>query len=161
MPNLPVHVELAYQTAKRINHPTLDTNVGLFLLGSTSPDIRIITRYNREKYHFTSLDFQKVGDGVEQMLNTHSDLAKPDMLNHSTQAFIAGYIAHLITDEIWIIDVFRPYFANKKIFSDDIFGKVMDRARLFEWLLKNECAPFRYHPSELNLSGLVTRNMYP
>ena len=50
------------------------------------------------------------------------------MLNHSTQAFIAGYIAHLITDEIWIIDVFRPYFANKKIFSDDIFGKVMDRA---------------------------------
>ena len=73
MPNLPVHVELAYQTSKRINHPTLDANVGLFLLGSTSPDIRIITKSNREESHFTSLDFQKVGAGVKQMLKTHPD----------------------------------------------------------------------------------------
>jgi len=128
MPNLPVHIELAYQTVKQIKHPTLDANVGLFLLGATSPDIRIITRSSRRKYHFTSLDFQKVGAGVEQMLNAHPALAKPDMLNQPTQAFVAGYITHLITDEIWIVDVFRRYFANKKIFSDDIYGKVMDRA---------------------------------
>ena len=128
MPNLPVHVELAYQTVKQIKHPTLDANVGCFLLGSISPDIKIATGFSREKYHFTSLDFQKVGAGAEQMFNTHPALAKSDMLNPPTQAFVAGYIAHLITDEIWIVDVFRRYFANKKIFSNDIFGKVMDRA---------------------------------
>ena len=128
MPNLPTHIELAHKTAERLGHPTLNSNMGCFLLGSTSPDIRIITRGRREDYHFAPLEFDSVGAGVDGLFDSHPDLLSSGTGNGPTQAFVAGYITHLIADEIWIVDLFRPYFGNPDVFEDDVLGKVMDRA---------------------------------
>jgi len=132
LPNLPAHIDLAFRAAKRLDHPTLGKNMGCFLFGSTSPDIRVITKKKREDYHFVTLNFAKIGAGVEGLFKKHANLRESRTLTGATQAFISGYIAHLITDETWIVNVFRPFFNNSEIYPEDVFGKVMDRALQLE-----------------------------
>ena len=132
MPNLPCHIELAYQVLRRLHHPTLDVNLGYFLLGSTSPDIRVITCGRREQYHFAPLDFGSVGAGVAGLFDSHPHLASVPDHDGPMQAFVAGYVTHLIADEIWIVKVFRPFFGNPDVFEDRTLGRVMDRALQLE-----------------------------
>ena len=132
MPNLPAHIDLAYQAARRLDHPALDAHIGYFLLGSTSPDVRAITRGRREEYHFAPLDFEAVGAGVERLFDCHPHLLSVTDQDGPTLAFMAGYITHLIADEIWIVDMYRPFFGNKDMFESQALGNVMDRALQLE-----------------------------
>lgn len=132
MPNLPTHMELALRAADKLKHPVIDENIGYFLLGSTSPDIRVITRQSREVYHFTDLDFEEIGTGVATMFKTMPELREYGNYADHTQAFMAGYISHLIADETWIVTMFRRYFGNPDVFEDDALGKVYDRAMQLE-----------------------------
>ena len=132
MPNLPAHMGLAFRAAERLGHPTLDSHMGDFLLGSTSPDVRIITRGQREEHHFAPLTFSEVGAGVEGLFKAHPHLLSQSTKHGPTLAFVAGYITHLVLDEIWIVDMYRPYFGNPRVFHDGIYGKVMDRALQLE-----------------------------
>ena len=132
MPNLPAHIDLAHQAARLLAHPTLEANMGHFLLGCTSPDIRVITRGRREEYHFAPLDFETIGAGPKGLFGSHPRLMSASDLDGPTQAFIAGYITHLVADEVWITEMYRPYFGNPQVFENDPFGKVMDRALQLE-----------------------------
>ena len=132
MPNLPAHIDLAHKAAQHLSHPTLEENLGHFLLGSTSPDIRVITRRHREEYHFAALDFDNVGAGVDGMFGSHPDLLSVRDYEGATQAFVAGYMTHLVVDETWITDMYRTYFGNPDVFEDDVTGNVMDRALQLE-----------------------------
>ena len=132
MPNLAAHMDLAHQAAQLLSHPTLEANTGYFLLGSTSPDIRIITHERREEYHFAPLDFDSIGAGTDGLFDSHPHLRASSDLDGPTRAFIAGYITHLIADETWITGMYRPYFGNREVFQDDALGKVMDRALQLE-----------------------------
>ena len=106
--------------------------MGYFLLGSTSPDIRVLTKGSRERYHFTGLDFEHVGAGMRGLFDSHPELlASPDG-HEPTQAFVAGYLTHLVADETWIVGMYRPYFADQSLFEEDALGKVMDRALQLE-----------------------------
>ena len=128
MPNLPAHIELAAMVAERLGPSALDGNLGYFLLGSTSPDIRAITKADRQDYHFAPLSFESVGAGVDGMLSAHPELRDAAGRDGPTGAFVAGYITHLIYDETWIVEMFRPYFGNSGVFADEMEGKVLDRA---------------------------------
>ena len=132
MPNLPAHIDFAYETARRLGNDNLDANLGYFFLGSTSPDIKIITRKRREDYHFATLDFESPGAGVDGLFRSHPHLVSASDHDGPTQAFVAGYITHLVSDEAWIVDMFRPFFGNSDVFEDDVRGNVMDRALQLE-----------------------------
>ncbi len=132
MPNLATHIDLAHRTARRLEHPVLDAELGSFLLGSTSPDIRVITRRDRETYHFASLDFESVGAGMSGLLRANPHLAPGTVEQARTRAFVAGYITHLIADEVWIVEMFRPYFGSAGVFGDEVVGMVMDRVAQLE-----------------------------
>ncbi len=132
MPNLPAHIDLAHQAADRLGHPALEPYVGYFLLGSTSPDVRAMARGKREDYHFAPLNFRKVGAGIKGLFDSHPRLVMPSECNGPTRAFVAGYITHLVLDESWIVEIYRPYFGNPTVFHDDAYGKVMDRALQLE-----------------------------
>ena len=132
MPNLAAHIDLARQAAHRLADPGLNAHMGYYLLGSTSPDIRVITRRTREEYHFAPLDFEATGAGVAGMLSAQPDLLPASGHDWATQAFVAGYITHLTVDELWISDMFRPYFGNRDVFDDEATGHVMDRALQLE-----------------------------
>ena len=132
MPNLPVHIELAHSAAQRLRHPVLEGNLGHFLLGSTSPDIRVITRRHREVYHFAPLDFDRVGAGIDGLFASHPELSSSEAHDGPTQAFVAGYMTHLVVDETWITSMYRPFFGNREVFQDEAVGNVMDRALQLE-----------------------------
>lgn len=132
MPNLATHIDLARQAAHRLADPKLDAHLGHYLLGSTSPDIRVITRRTREEYHFAPLDFEATGAGVAGMFTAQPDLLPASGHDWATQAFVAGYITHLTADELWISGMFRPYFGNRDVFHDEAAGHVMDRALQLE-----------------------------
>lgn len=116
----------------QLSSPKLVANMGPFLLGSTAPDLRAMTNGTRAEYHFASLNFKKWGTGVEGLLKSNPHLrASPD--GHGpTQAFVAGYITHILLDELWIINMYRPYFGNRGIFADKDLGNIMDRALQLE-----------------------------
>ena len=132
MPNLPAHTNLAFQVARLLRHPTLESHMGHFLLGATSPDIRVITRKRREEYHFAQLDFGAIGTGMQGLFEAHPHLLSPVDHDGPTQAFVAGYITHLIVDETWIVEMYRRFFGNREVFQNPVVGNVMDRALQLE-----------------------------
>jgi hypothetical protein len=132
VPNPLAHIEFAQRTAQCLGSPILESNLGYFLLGSTSPDIRVITRRHREVYHFAPLDFDEVGAGIDGMFGSHPKLRQVEAYDGPTQAFVAGYMTHLVADETWITSMYRPYFGNRDVFEDDAVGNVMDRALQLE-----------------------------
>ena len=128
MPNLPVHIQLAVKAAAQVGASDLQSNLGYFCLGSTSPDIRAITKRARSEYHFVELDFKTIGEGVSGMFSAYPDLMDAAEHDGATRAFVAGYIAHLLTDETYIVRMFRPYFGESGVFEDLTLAKVFDRA---------------------------------
>ena len=54
----------------------------------------------------------------------------PQALGHETRAFVLGYMCHLVTDEYWIAQVYRPYFGKKA--SSDPITNVLDRVLQFD-----------------------------
>ena len=132
MPNLIAHLGIARSAAERLSHPIINTNLGSFLLGSVSPDIRIITKNKRDDTHFVDLNFQQWGAGIEGMFKSHPSLLDHRNLNDATKAFVIGYASHLLVDELWVLDIYRPYFGNRNLYPEVLFGDVMDRALQLE-----------------------------
>lgn len=128
MPNLPAHLELAISAAAELRHPDIDSHLGHFYLGATSPDIRALTKRARSEYHFVELDFKTIGTGVETMFAAYPELMHATESDGPTRAFVAGYITHLLADESYIVRMFRPYFGDGGVFEDGHQAKVWDRA---------------------------------
>ena len=128
MPNLPTHLNLASKVARRLGHPTVELHLGSFLLGSTSPDIRIMTKWKRDSTHFAPLNIERVGAGAEGLFQAHPGLADPSRVTDATKAFLSGYLTHLMADETWILDIYRPYFDGDQQFSDHVRANIFDRA---------------------------------
>jgi hypothetical protein len=132
MPPLTLHIAIAKELADRLRHPTLEADLGAYYLGSTAPDLRVLTRWERERTHFYDLDDFGEQSGTEAMFRAHPELARSAELNASTAAFLAGYISHLVADEIWIDDIYRPFFGERSALKDDVRAKVMDRVLQYE-----------------------------
>ena len=132
MPNLAAHIDLAQESARRLQDPIVLEHIGHFLLGSTSPDIRAITKRSREEYHFAPLDFERVGAGVRGLFEAHPRLRNGAGHGGPTRAFVAGYITHIVADEVWITEMYRPHFGNRSVFADEASANVMDRAMQME-----------------------------
>ena len=128
MPNLPAHISLAMEVSNRVPHATIDQHMGSFLLGSTSPDIRIMTKWERDQTHFAPLSVERVGTGVDGLFQAHPELADPSLVGQATVAFLCGYVTHLVADETWILDIYLPYFGNKSAGREQIEANIWDRA---------------------------------
>ena len=128
MPNLPAHLSLAMDAASRIQDSRIDRHLGCFLLGSTAPDIRAMTKWNREVTHFVPLAVRRVGDGAQGMFREYPALADSSVLDGETAAFLSGYITHLVSDETWILDVYQPYFDGNGDPEKQVRANIWDRA---------------------------------
>lgn len=132
MPNISLHMSFAREAARRLNHPVLNDRMGSFLLGSTSPDIRNMTGWDRYDTHFFILDTDTPGKGIEGLFKHHPELAEISKLGRDTKSFVAGYMSHLVTDETWIVDVYRPYFGASSSIANDPMRNVIDRVVQFD-----------------------------
>ena len=133
MPNLPMHIFIAQEVARELDWGFVHDNLGSCLLGSTTPDIRAMTKWDREFTHFAPLSLESVGTGTRRMFELHPELADAKSLNSATRAFVLGYVSHLASDETWITTMFRPYFSAAHTLADnDVEAQIWDRALQLE-----------------------------
>lgn len=131
MPPLTLHVVIAKEAADRLHHRILEEGRGDLYLGSTAPDIRVITRWERERTHFFDLRSFEEQSGVTGLFQAYPRLASPGTLNRETAAFVAGYLTHLVMDESWINTIYRPFFGERSPLGGGLRANIMDRALQF------------------------------
>jgi hypothetical protein len=122
---------LARQIALDLGHAALDDAFGPYVIGSTTPDIRVLTRQDRRSTHFFDLSVHDHQDSVAEFLREHARFLESD-LNAETRAFVAGYITHLVMDEQYITGVYRRFFAQHDELGGMIRANVMDRLLQFD-----------------------------
>jgi hypothetical protein len=82
-----------------------------FQLGSIVADARVASGIGREVTHFYSYDTPITDHPWRVMLKAHPTLQQSQSEAH--RMFIAGYVAHLATDEAWALKMVRPNFAER------------------------------------------------
>lgn len=132
MPPLGLHMTAARDLANELASPIVDAERGAFYLGSTTPDIRVLTRCDRADTHFFDLDDFEDQDGVHRLLEREPALREPAALNAQTAAFVAGYISHLVLDEDYITRIYRPLFGERSPLKEEALAGVMDKALQYD-----------------------------
>jgi hypothetical protein len=101
-------------------HPQLESSVSAalmadlpaFLLGSTAPDVQTVSGQPREATHFFAVPLNGASAAVPRMLASYPNLAGRAGLAAGQAAFLAGYLAHLVFDQLWVRDIFEPFFGE-------------------------------------------------
>lgn len=89
-----------------------DDAFGAFLLGTTLADVRVLTGEPRAATHFLGLPPRRGDSGIRALLHAHPQLADLNGAGMCARMMVAGYLAHLLADEIWLIRVYWPYFKH-------------------------------------------------
>lgn len=108
--------------------PGLDTGLrdlltgeaGAFYFGNTAPDVQVVSGQPREATHFGTLPPTDPRPSHEIMFAAHPELARPEALPQARAAFLAGYIAHLLLDDLWMQRIFYPYFGREAAWGSDL-----------------------------------------
>lgn len=106
---------------------------GPFLLGNTAPDVQTVSGQTRDETHFYSIPRTTDRPAHEALFETHPQLTHTESLPPAQIAFIAGYIAHLVLDELWLDRVFLRYFRRgwgdrrEQAFLHNVLRTWMDR----------------------------------
>ena len=87
---------------------------GSFLLGHTVPDVQTISGQARDETHFYTIPRTTDHPAYETFFDAYPRLSRPETLPQAQAVFIAGYIAHLLLDELWLNDVFLRYFMEQE-----------------------------------------------
>jgi hypothetical protein len=132
LPPICLHLGIAQEAISRLRHPVVAENKGSYYLGSTAPDIRFFVGASREDTHFFALDCEEGATGVKSMLQANPELGNSAGLSPATRAFVAGYISHLVTDEAWIYQVYRPFFGKDSPMSGNPIANLLDRVLQFD-----------------------------
>lgn len=132
MPPITLHMVLARQIASDLDDVGLNQAPGPYLLGATTPDIRVLTRQDRFSTHFFDLEGPDHQDSVAGFFARHGHLVAPERLSGETRAFVAGYVSHLAMDEQYITGVYRRFFARHDELGGTIRANVMDRLLQFD-----------------------------
>mgnify|MGYP001160899931 CR=1 FL=1 len=123
MPNPTSHMYLVHD----LSNDKSEQYKSYLLLGSVSPDIRVITKTPRIEYHYFDLINGEKGDGIKNFI-TNNKYITLQSNNNETKYYVIGYVSHLIADENWTINVFRKIFMNKDLFPDFYQALFLDRA---------------------------------
>jgi hypothetical protein len=91
----------------------LQAELPAFLLGNTAPDVQTISGQPRDATHFFKVPMRAGPPAGAQMLASHLVLSTRTALPAAQAAFIAGYLAHLVFDQLWIRDIFEPFFGEE------------------------------------------------
>src|SRR5215813_4924376 len=89
-----------------------------FLLGNTAPDVQTVSGQPREATHFFTVPLNGSGPAGPRLLARYPALAQHQVLPPAQAAFLAGYLAHLLFDQLWIRDIFEPNFGERPAWGD-------------------------------------------
>jgi Zinc dependent phospholipase C len=123
---------LARDVATTLSSGDISAHGGAYLLGATSPDIRVLTRQDRFSTHFFDLNGPDHQDSVGGFFSQHGRFVESDLLSPETRAWVSGYLSHLVLDEHYITGVYRRFFAHHDALGGQIRANVMDRLLQFD-----------------------------
>lgn len=132
MPHLVFHMSVARELADTLSHPTLDAYRGAYYMGSTGPDMHILDGRKRSLSHYFELDEMHEQNSVASFFEAHPELGRPEALRDGAPAFVAGYISHLVIDELWITEIYRPVFGPDSPLGGDARANIMDRVLQYD-----------------------------
>ena len=120
-----MHIALSEEILAGGDLPTsvlalLQENQGAFLLGSTAPDVQTVSGQSRRETHFRAIPSVDDRPAHLLMLEKYPSLAWANQLLPSQAAFIAGYLIHLLVDELWLAMIFQPYFLAEQSSSSHL-----------------------------------------
>ncbi len=138
MPTPFTHLEIAQRLLLDERLPAagrslLRARLPAFQLGSIVADARVTSGLGREETHFYAYGVPISEKPWRRMLRLHESLREPRDEAHC--AFIAGYVAHLASDEAWALKMVRPQFwgrdwpgvaRQEKFFALHLILTVMD-----------------------------------
>lgn len=81
-----------------------------FCFGNIAPDAQTLTGQPRIATHFFDVPMRDLTPAWREMFRQHPHLARPAQLPPAQAAFLAGYLCHLILDQLWIARIFEPIF---------------------------------------------------
>jgi hypothetical protein len=105
---------------------------GPFVLGHTAPDVKTVSGQRREECHFYTVPRTSERPACDTLFDAYPSLAQADGLPRAQAAFVAGYVSHLLVDEIWLDDVFEHYFLQdwapprERLFLHNVLRTWMD-----------------------------------
>ena len=105
---------------------------GAYLLGATSPDVRMLTKWDRSQTHFFDLDNFEHQDSVAQFFAAQPQLRDAGDLNPATRAWTCGFLTHLIMDERYIDAIYRPHFGVRSPLGGSQRANLLDRILQYE-----------------------------
>jgi hypothetical protein len=117
----------------------LEAHWGAHLLGHIAPDAQNKSGQDRAETHFFTLPPKQQRPGHEQIFCTHPALAQASALGPAQAVFVAGYLAHLLLDDLWIRQVFEPYFGTLATWGD-LRERLLLHNVLRAWLDQSEMA---------------------
>ncbi|MCY3558512.1 MAG: hypothetical protein OXH13_07695 [Chloroflexi bacterium] len=134
MPPLVTHMIAAVRTGGQIDADglQLDRSNGEYLLGATTPDIRVLTRWDRERTHFFDIYDDGHQDCVENFFSAHRLFRDPSHLSPETQAWVAGYLSHVIMDQEYVLQIYRPFFGSRSLLGGGSHANLLDRVLQYE-----------------------------
>lgn len=89
---------------------TLEVSRPAFLLGNTAPDYGTLIDLPRATGHFFEVPIRRPKPAHLRVLQLYPTLGRPSQLPAEQAAFLAGYLAHIWLDQLWILEVFGPVF---------------------------------------------------
>ncbi len=95
----------------------LTAELPAFLFGNIAPDAQTVSGQPREATHFFPVPLGGAPPAHQVLFERHPELARVDRLSPARAAFLAGYLAHLELDQLWITDIFDPVFGPRQTWS--------------------------------------------
>ena len=81
-----------------------------FLLGNIAPDVQVLSQQSREATHFFPVPLAGAPPAEQTLFARHPGLLPLSALPPAQAAFMAGYLAHLVFDQLWVRLIFEPVF---------------------------------------------------
>ncbi|MCY3911801.1 MAG: zinc dependent phospholipase C family protein [Chloroflexi bacterium] len=101
------HLQLAVEAADRASGPlrrVIDAHFSHFCVGAVAPDARERTSTGRAATHY--FEFREPstwGRATAELFAARPALARPDAVSDAQAAYVAGYLAHLAVDEVFVL----------------------------------------------------------
>jgi hypothetical protein len=95
-------------------HRALAAERSAFLFGNVAPDAQTVSGQTREATHFFPVPLGDAPPAPLRLFSLYPALARPDSLPPAQAAFLAGYLAHLALDQLWVAEIFEPFFGERQ-----------------------------------------------
>jgi len=109
-----------------LSHPDLEpaaqsalaAELPAFMFGNIAPDVQTVSGQPREATHFFPVPLNGAPAAARVLLDRHRGLSRPSALPPAQAAFLAGYLAHLVFDQLWVAQIFEPVFGPAQAWAD-------------------------------------------